>query len=504
MKKVFVAYPYSLSGYRDFVASAGEGIVELIYADEVITSKHILEKITDLMKESDLSLFDLTGPNANVALELGVAIGLNLNYRVLLNASSDKDVFSDMRGWDQLRYTTFDELKDKLSALFHHADTFRRPNARLSEQELAVQPYLHIDLHGGMSGPSGCFLEGFVRNVGEGIAREPMLRLPGLGDTRLAGLMKPGETVPLKFRYDDKPCYTNRLDDSMASAEFEDRLGNLYRQEGPITQSTTPSGSILTYSINALGVPYKVPSREISPSGPTPLSEGTTSEQVMARARPRTTTNQRITRIGFGQHANALTETHFGAGSFPLQQTSNLDIFDSKDDETLEGMIRSLPSCGKFRVLPVTEGLIASDSPFDAQSFGGLVNAIHVKTGGGIVVRFGVRGDHQFYDFFRTLGSVYALAKYMHRNYETYPESEVGFGFTIIGEQNPNTLPTPTYEGAFEMDVSRDTFADAATDAVLACLRAGTNPREKRSEVADSLESFWRNQFGTFVSNFLQ
>jgi hypothetical protein len=242
MKRVFVAYPYTLEGYREALAPSKGYSVELVYADEVLTSKHILEKITDLMRTSDLCLFDLSGWNVNVGLELGVAIGLNLNYRVLLGPTTQGDVFSDVRGWDQLRYETYDDLCAKLSALFQHPETFSRPKARLTDQELAEQPYLHIDLHGGMSGTAGSFLEGFVRNAEGGIAREPMLRLPGFEDTRLGGLMKPGETVPLKFRYDDKPFYTNRLQDPMAFVEFEDRLGNLYRQEGPVTQSTTPGG----------------------------------------------------------------------------------------------------------------------------------------------------------------------------------------------------------------------------------------------------------------------
>lgn len=493
MKKVFVAYPYSLKGYREELAPAAENAVELVYADEILTNKHILEKITDLMKASDLSVFDLTGWNANVALELGVAIGLNLNYRILINSASQDDVFSDMRGWDQLRYSDFDELRGKLSALFKHEETFHRPTARLSPQEIDVQPYIHIDLHGGMSGPDGTFLEGFVRNVGEGIAREPMLRLPGLGSERLGGIMKPGETIALKFRVDDKPCYKERLNDLMASVEFEDRLGNLYRQEGPVSQEATPGGTILTYRINAFGLPYKVANREIV------LGEPFNSDQPPSdsRRKQRTPTNQEVVRLGIGLHANALKETHFGATSEPQTLSSSVDVFDDENDRALERIVRRLPSCNSFSAVPVTEGAILSDEDFDAQSFGFAVNAIHVKTAGGIVVRFGVRGGHQLYDLYRTLGSIYALAKYMHRQYGTDPRSSVGFAFTILGEQYPNTLPS-SYQGWFDMDVRQDSLANCATDAVVACLRAGKSPRESRSTVEKDLNDFWRQEFSSF------
>lgn len=495
MKKVFVAYPYALVDYRETLGSAANGVVELVYADEVITSKHILEKITDLMTSADLCLFDLTSANANVALELGVAIGLKLNYRVLLDNTSASDVFSDMRGWDQLRYKDAAELRDKLDTLFRHEATFRRPTARLTPEELNVQPYLHIDLHGGMSGPDGSFLEGFVRNVGDGIAREPMLHLPELGDVRLGGVMKPEETVPLKFRYDDKSCYTNPLDDSMASVEFEDRLGNLYRQEGPVSQTLTPGGVIRTYYINSFGVPYKVPSRDIATSA---VGAPTRVEPIPRLHGGRTRTNQAITRIGFGQHANALRETHYGAAATPRQETSRIDAFDETDDNELARIIRRLPGCNNFTVLPVAEGIISSDAAFDLKSFGSAVNAIHIKTGGGLAVRFQAKGAHQFYDLFRTLGSAYALTQFMHRHYQTYPVADVAFGFTIVGTQYPDILPTPTYEGWYTIDVSRDSFAGSATDAVVACLRAGSQPRQNREEIRTGLEKFWAQEFADF------
>lgn len=265
MKTVFVAYPYNVEGYRDAIADAGKGLVTLVYADEVLSNQHILEKITGLMKSADLCLFDLTGGKANVALELGVAIGNGFNYRILLDVKAEPDVFSDMRGWDQLRYLDLAELADKLDALFRSPETFHHRDAiRLTDQEFEAQPNMHIDLHQDISGPDGSFLSGTVRNVGNGVAHQPMLRLPGFEDIRLGGIMKRDEPVPLqRMRYDNKDFYTKKLEDSTASVEFGDMLGNLYRQEGQVTQSLTPGGVIFTYSINSFGLPRKVKEREI-------------------------------------------------------------------------------------------------------------------------------------------------------------------------------------------------------------------------------------------------
>jgi hypothetical protein len=59
-------------------------------------------------------------------------------------------------------------------------------------------------------------------------------------------------------------------------------------------------------------------------------------------------------------------------------------------------------------------------------------------------------------------------------------------------------LPTPSYQGAYEMDVIGASFAQSATDAVVACLREGSKPRQARTEVEKSLEEFWKREFSMF------
>jgi hypothetical protein len=107
------------------------------------------------------------------------------------------------------------------------------------------------------------------------------------------------------------------------------------------------------------------------------------------------------------------------------------------------------------------------------------------------------RGAHQLYDLHRTLGSAYVLAKYLYLRYRVHPISSVTFVFTLVGDQNPDTLPKPTYQGWYEMDVSRDSLSQCATDAVVSCLRAGANPRETRASVANDLDDFWMREFSS-------
>lgn len=90
--------------------------VEFKFADEQITNQHVLTKITNYIRDADISLFDITGWNPNVALELGIAVGLGRRYFILLNHKIDqnKEVPSDIKGIDRIQYSSNSELEAKL------------------------------------------------------------------------------------------------------------------------------------------------------------------------------------------------------------------------------------------------------------------------------------------------------------------------------------------------------------------------------------------------------
>ncbi|WP_376705725.1 hypothetical protein RQ479_15340 [Mesorhizobium sp. ISC25] len=64
-------------------------------------------------------MFDITEWNPNVALELGIAIGLSKRYFILLNPKLDQnqDVPSDIKGIDRVQYLSNSELEAKLIIL---------------------------------------------------------------------------------------------------------------------------------------------------------------------------------------------------------------------------------------------------------------------------------------------------------------------------------------------------------------------------------------------------
>ena len=104
---VFVVCPYDEEkfGFSSFKKELESLPWTCIYANTSIQTKHLLENIRRLVVETDFSLFDVSGWNANVALELGLAHGLNRKpYYILSNATLSKDVPSDIKGLQRIEY----------------------------------------------------------------------------------------------------------------------------------------------------------------------------------------------------------------------------------------------------------------------------------------------------------------------------------------------------------------------------------------------------------------
>jgi len=120
-RTVFVGYPYDLprDDYRGVFAEVAEEYgVEFLFADEKFTKKHVLEKITAMMRGAALSLFDITLWNPNVALELGIAYAHDLDFYILFDPTKGQtDALTDVRGIDRIQYRSFAELKEALRRL---------------------------------------------------------------------------------------------------------------------------------------------------------------------------------------------------------------------------------------------------------------------------------------------------------------------------------------------------------------------------------------------------
>lgn len=120
-RKVFVAYPFRFPSEdyrRPFRELEKAFKVKFEFADEKITNSHLLNKVTGMIESSLFSLFDITTWNANVTLELGIAVGGQRRYFLLFNPQEgEEDVPSDLGGIDRIEYTSYTELGERLSEL---------------------------------------------------------------------------------------------------------------------------------------------------------------------------------------------------------------------------------------------------------------------------------------------------------------------------------------------------------------------------------------------------
>jgi hypothetical protein len=80
---------------------------------------HIMKKIETFIRGSDFSIFDISGWNPNVTLELGFAMAAGDQWYIAIDPSKTevKEVPSDLRGLDRIEYGSYEELRNKLSIL---------------------------------------------------------------------------------------------------------------------------------------------------------------------------------------------------------------------------------------------------------------------------------------------------------------------------------------------------------------------------------------------------
>lgn len=122
-RQIFVAYPYKIYNKNDYrrpftdVAKAFD--VEFVFADEKISDLHILQKIQNLIETSRFGIYDITGWNPNVTLELGLAMGMGERSFIAFDPSKTeiKEVPSDLRGIDRIQYASYHDLQTSLEAL---------------------------------------------------------------------------------------------------------------------------------------------------------------------------------------------------------------------------------------------------------------------------------------------------------------------------------------------------------------------------------------------------
>ena len=105
LPSVFVGCPYGgRFPFETFKRSLNAIPFRWYYADTHLATKHLLGILTSHIKAADFCIFDISLWNPNVALEIGLAEGLGVEYYILLNKNLSKGVPADVQGLQRIEY----------------------------------------------------------------------------------------------------------------------------------------------------------------------------------------------------------------------------------------------------------------------------------------------------------------------------------------------------------------------------------------------------------------
>ncbi|MCE1236129.1 MAG: hypothetical protein LWW93_07195 [Hyphomicrobiales bacterium] len=157
-RQIFVAYPYKIYDkndyrrpYNDVAKTFG---VEFVFADAKISDLHILQKIQNLIETSKFGIYDITGWNSNVTLELGLAMGMGERAFIAFDPSKTEinEVPSDLRGIDRMQYSSYFELKNALEILIGQEIPISYANDTENQVDKLRQNAIEIVSQAGESG----------------------------------------------------------------------------------------------------------------------------------------------------------------------------------------------------------------------------------------------------------------------------------------------------------------------------------------------------------------
>jgi hypothetical protein len=143
--QIFVGCPFSreIRSVYDRLKKEleAETPLSVVLADTVgvTSSDYLLDHITELIRDSAGCVFDATGANPNVSLEVGIAHTVPVDFILVLKTrklrkkatSGDRDrevrsIISDLQGKNRIEYKTYDSMRKQLENRYLSALPFMK------------------------------------------------------------------------------------------------------------------------------------------------------------------------------------------------------------------------------------------------------------------------------------------------------------------------------------------------------------------------------------------
>lgn len=129
--QVFIGCPFAKEIRKPFdrlkKEIESETPLSMVLADTigVSSSDYLLGHITDVIRDSAACIFDATGANPNVSLEVGIAHTIPVEFLLTLktrkssrdagNQPDLRSIISDLQGKNRIEYKSFDSLKEQVT-----------------------------------------------------------------------------------------------------------------------------------------------------------------------------------------------------------------------------------------------------------------------------------------------------------------------------------------------------------------------------------------------------
>lgn len=113
LPNVFVGCPYGgRFKFRQFKDTLERLPFRFYFADTHLATKHLLGILRNYISVADYCIFDVSTWNPNVALELGLADGMEAEYYILLHRKLSQGVPADIQGIQRIEYSNYDDYDE--------------------------------------------------------------------------------------------------------------------------------------------------------------------------------------------------------------------------------------------------------------------------------------------------------------------------------------------------------------------------------------------------------
>jgi hypothetical protein len=137
---VFLAYPFNppidKCAYNKVVKAIEDKYpIRMWYFADEVTTNELMRKVWRAILRADLAIFDVSGGNANVALELGLALASEKNCLSILRSGSDNPLGrADLSYAERVEYDSLDQFCQRLEYIVTNHTACGRLITQVSDQ----------------------------------------------------------------------------------------------------------------------------------------------------------------------------------------------------------------------------------------------------------------------------------------------------------------------------------------------------------------------------------